>query len=835
LLVKLSAATGAGRTETPASPAGADAATRAATDAAPQAEAGTPSTAPSGVDEPANRPGVVHDAPFRIPQASSKIDVDGVLDEDAWKQALKLDLYYEVFPEDNVDAMVRTEAYLTYDASNVYAAFRASDPHPENIRARLSDRDAAFADDFVGMVLDTFNDGRRAFEFFVNPLGVQMDLIQDDVSGNEDSSWDAIWSSAGRKTDEGYVVEMAIPYTSLRFQHKDGDQTWGLDLIRIYPRDKRFLLASNPRNQDISCYLCQIAKIRGFSGATPGRNLEITPTVTAIRTDEAPAQLVRPSDPNSPSRRFSGRSLRNGDPSYDPGITVKWGMTPNLTLSGAVNPDFSQVEADAAQLDVNERFALFFREKRPFFLEGADLFSTPLQAVYTRTVADPKWGLKLTGKEGKNAIGVFAAQDEFTSVLFPASQGSSATSFENSVTDGVLRYRRDIGKSSTIGGLLTFREGGGDSYYNRVYGADTLLRLTDRDTLRAQFLGSDTRYPDEHPDDPNNLLITTPSDPNDPRDSFGQPAGDFTGQSWIVNYSHDTRKWGAWAQQQRRGNGFRADLGFVPQVDTRYSLAGYEYRWWGEEGKNWYSRLGLGSDFNETDDLEGNLIEREIEGWLFWQGPLQSYFNLDGGTRRAQFRAGRFAQPFVNLWYELRPTSDIWAGLSVGVSKRIDYAFSDPAEPESARQGDEFRIEPSLTVHLGTRLKADLSQSMRQLRIDEGRLFRENLSQLNLTYQLDLRTFFRAVLQYRNVDVDTGLYPECVADPEGCGLEKRTRGFFTQLLGSYKVNPQTAVYVGYTENLRGGSQALAGYPDLNLGLVRQDRTLFFKIGYAFVQ
>ncbi len=225
-------------------------------------------------------------SPYEIPRASTAIQIDAILDEPAWQNALRLELNYEIRPAENVKPKVRTECLLVFDNDQLYAAFRAFDPNPSAIRGRLSDRDRAFSDDFVGLVLDTFNDERRAFEFFVNPVGVQMDLVQDDVSGNEDESWDAIWSSAGRVTDEGYIVELAIPYTSLRFQRGEGKQTWGLDIVRVYPRDHRYLIALSPRDRATSCYLCQVAKVQGFEGATPGRNIELSPTVTAIRTDE---------------------------------------------------------------------------------------------------------------------------------------------------------------------------------------------------------------------------------------------------------------------------------------------------------------------------------------------------------------------------------------------------------------------------------------------------------------------------------------------------------------------------------------------------------------------
>src|SRR5581483_3708492 len=234
---------------------------------------------------------------------------------------------------DSVPATARTEMWLTYDHHALYVAVRAQDPQPRQVLARLRDRDNAFQDDFVGVVLDTFDDEHRAFEFFVNPLGVQMDLTQNDVTNNEDSSWDAIWDSAGRLTATGYEVEMAIPFSSLRFPRTAGPQVWGIDAVRIWPRDQRRKLELVPIDRGHNCTLCQEAKLVGLEGIAPGRNVELDPTVTSESTG------VRGDDD-----RFARRDK------VDPGITARWGLTPGVTLNAAVNPDFSQVEADAAQL-----------------------------------------------------------------------------------------------------------------------------------------------------------------------------------------------------------------------------------------------------------------------------------------------------------------------------------------------------------------------------------------------------------------------------------------------------------------------------------------------------
>jgi len=726
----------------------------------------------------------------RVPRAGGAIRIDGSLDEAVWGEALRLDLGFEVSPGENLPASVATEVLLLYDDDRVYAGFRAHDPDPASIRARLSDRDRAFQDDFVGIVVDTFNDERRAFEVFANPLGVQMDLVVDDVAGNEDESWDAIWDSAGQITADGYVVEIAIPYTSLRFQRGSGDQTWGLDAIRVYPRDRRYQFTLTPRDKNVSCYLCQVSKVVGFSGAEPGSNLEIVPTVTSIRTDVLDA--------------FPDGSLETGETDVEPGVTARWGMTPNLTLSAAINPDFSQVEADAGQLAVNEQFALFFPEKRPFFLEGSDFFDTPVQAVYTRTIVDPAGALKVTGKEGKNALGAFVLRDDRTNLLFPGSQGSDAGALEGPSDVGVFRYRRDIWNNATVGGLLTLRQGEG--YRNEVYGVDTLLRPAPTDSIRMQLLGSRTEYPDEIASE------------------FGQPTGELSDHALRFSYFHDTRSWSVNAGYRDIGPEFRADVGFVPQVDIRQPIVGGGWTWWGKPGAV-FSRITAGGDWDQTTDQRGELIERETEGYVTLQGPLQSFIFAGGGYRERGFRAERFAQPFAAVEFELVPVAAVRLGLSTGVSKRIDFGFVDPLDPGAARQGDELRLSPWFRLNLGRHVRIDASHDFRRLDLDSGEAFRAGLTQMTFGYQASLRMFFRAILQYTDVHTDLDLYPACDPDPAACGMVPESHDLFTQLLFSYKVNPQTAIYAGY-------SDAQSGLEEVPL--TRTERTFFIKIGYAWV-
>ena len=280
--------------------------------------------------------------------ADDTVRVDGVLDDAGW-QGEGHTIPYETQPGDNLPAKAETRFWIAYDQNHLYVAYRATDPEPLAVRAGLRDRDRAYQDDWVGIVVDSFNDERRGFEFLVNPFGVQMDLSRNDNTGEEDDSWDALWYSAGRLTETGYDVEIRIPFSSLRFPASDDPMTWGLDVWRNYPREKRYLFGWAPGKRGANCYLCRIGKMDGIEGVSPSRNLEFDPTVTASANE----------------RRDRASGDFEGENDSEPGLTARWGVTPNFTLNAAINPDFSQVEADVAQLDVNTRFALFSPRSGP--------------------------------------------------------------------------------------------------------------------------------------------------------------------------------------------------------------------------------------------------------------------------------------------------------------------------------------------------------------------------------------------------------------------------------------------------------------------------------------
>lgn len=529
--------------------------------------------------------------------AAGPIRVDGVLDDAAWEGAARMDIAYEWQPGENTPAPVKSTCLITYDRSKLYIAFRCEDPDPSRIRAHLMDRDAIdtlIQDDHVSFQLDTFNDERRTFQFRVNPLGVQADAVFSEIDGFEDFSWDAIWESAGTITATGYAVEVAIPFNQLRFPRGGAAMTWGFEAERSYPRSVRHRLSSHRRDRDLNCIICQFNSIAGFEGISPGRNVQLTPTLTADRTDR------REDLPSGP--------LGRGRIRVEPGITARWGVTPNLMLNATANPDFSQVEADAAQLDVNTRFALYYPEKRPFFLEGADFFLTPVPAVFTRTVADPLWGGKLTGKSGRSAVGFFAARDRINNLLLPSNQGSMGASLDDEVTGGVFRYRHDIGRGSTLGALYAGRVG--DGYHNHVAGVDGFFRLGPNDSIAFQGLRSQTLYPEAMALD------------------FGQKRRDFGGNALWAIYQHLTRDWAFYVNYSDLDPGFRADSGFVPRVDYRtvdFQVDRFVYglRSGGKRGA-WFDSLRFWLRAYRTDDHTGRLTDSRVALGGLYEGPLQS-------------------------------------------------------------------------------------------------------------------------------------------------------------------------------------------------------------------
>src|SRR5216110_2848692 len=412
----------------------------------------------------------------RVPRIEAAVHIDGVLDEDVWREAALLKGFTQYRPVDSRPAADSTDVFVFYAPDAIYFGIRAYEVHGEVVRATLADRDNIDADDNIQILLDTFHDRRRALLFAVNPLGAQQDGVRSEglagaaggasagfrFDGVVDLNPDYVYQSHGRLTPFGFEVEVRIPFKSLRYQSGE-KQDWGIQIIRL-TQHTGYEDTWAPTVRSNASFLVQSGTLQALTGLKRGLVMDVTPEFTSRVEGE----------------RMSDTEYQYGNIEPAFGGTVRWGVTQNLTAAGTVNPDFSQVEADVGRVTVNERFALFYPEKRPFFLDGLEQFDTPNRLIYTRQIVQPVAGAKLTGKLGGTAVAYLGAVDDHTQ----SAAGSNPVY-------NLLRLRRDLGASSTAGLVYTDRIDGGD--YSRVLGADARVVWKKIWFSQAQVVGSWTR------------------------------------------------------------------------------------------------------------------------------------------------------------------------------------------------------------------------------------------------------------------------------------------------------------------------------------------------------
>ncbi|NOT33876.1 MAG: carbohydrate binding family 9 domain-containing protein [Candidatus Eisenbacteria bacterium] len=689
-----------------------------------------------------------------------------------------MNTWYETRVGDSVEPQVKNEGWLAYDDKYFYAGFRFEDPHPELIRAPLADHDQlSGSTDYGGVLLDSRNDGKTAILFLANANGLLYDAVTNDASG-EDSSPDYYWESAGKITATGWNLELRIPFSSLRYD-RSAEPTWGILLYRNYPRDRHYQFFSARLPRDVSCFICNESKLTGLANLPHGSHLVVAPYASAQRLDAPTADL--------------GSPLAEGDVDSEFGIDVKWSPLANLAIDATINPDFSQVEADAAQIGANERFALFYPEKRSFFLEGIDLFSTPFQAVYTRSVTSPSAGLRATGQLGRTAFTALATRDRGDGlVILPGPEGSDAAEqdFESDV--GVIRLRHDLG-ASFVSALATGRviEGGG---HNAVFGPDFNWRPRPTDAIAGQALWSSSETP-------NRTDLASQWD--------GRSLSD---RALLLRWSHNTPKVDWFLQGQDLGPDFRADEGFMPQVGYRegYFEAGYTVR----PAKAFFNRIRMFTIDWYDEDYDGSVLSKRLSIGAGMDGKLSSFVRVE--LNHDEFKVGdetlsRF-RPYVTI--QASP-GRVLNSVSVEafVGEEIDFA--------NGREANGTTLIGSMTVRPTDHLAMSASASARWLNVDDaslgsGRLFLAQVERLRASYQFNSRSFVRLIGQYVQTTRDPSLYTFTVDSKEA--------DFSLSGLFAYKLNWQTVFYLGY-----GDERAFAAFTDR---LEPSARQAFAKVSYA---
>ena len=717
-------------------------------------------------------------APIAITPTARPIEVDGELSDPGWGDASRVETFYETNPGDNVAPKVRSVGYLTFDQRFFYAGFEFFDPEPSRIRAPLGDRDNVPSyTDYGGVILDTRHDGKTGLLLLANPRGVQYDAIQDDVTGNEDSAPDFFWDSAARITDQGWVLELRVPFSSLRYDDVD-PQTWGILLYRNYPRQFRYQMFSAKLPRGGNCFICFSNPLIGLSDLPRGGHLVAAPYISANQSAVAG---------DAP-----GSALENEPLDAELGLDTKWTPNADSAVDLTLNPDFSQVESDVAQIASNERFALFFPEKRPFFLEGIELLSTPIQAVYTRTITAPRWGARATGKFGSTAYTALVTDDRGGgSVVVPGSNSSELADQDFSSLVAVGRVRHDLGRSF-VSLLVTDRELEGDAY-NRVWGPDFQWRPTASDNITGQLLFSQSRTPDRP-------------------DLAGEWNGrELSSHAADLYWAHSERTIDWFLEYQDFGEQFRADSGFVPQVGYRksYGEAGCTFRPTGL-----FSRVRTFLIGNHSVDRDGALLSHEISPGIGMDGRWNSFARLRYSVDRVRSEARTFPRQRFVYYFEFSPTRAIsQITLEGTLGEEVDFDNSRPATGSS--------LSLSATIRPTDRLELRFNGDRRVLDVDDAtgnraRLFTAQVARLRLVYNFTAHAFLRLIGQYVETDNDPSLFIDEV--------DRKSGSLTGSALFAYKLNWQTVLFVGYGDNRTLTPEG---------ALEREDRQLFFKLSYAF--
>lgn len=716
--------------------------------------------------------------PISLTSTNAPIQIDGDLSDAAWQNATKYEVWYETNPGDNIEPKVKTVGYVTYDSRFLYFGVDSQDPNPKAISSPFADHDqiSGNTDDYVGVLLDTRNDGKTGYLFLVTARGVQYDAITDDAGRGEDNSPDFFWDSASKINDHGWTAEARIPFSSLRYDGSNPSQ-WGLMLYRNYPRDRRYQMFTNKLPRENQCFVCSWGKVTGLTGLPTGDHMVIAPYVTAN-------QLGEPRD------GVLGNEFVNHNVGTDAGLDFKWSPSADTALDATINPDFSQIESDVAVISTNERFAIFIPEKRPFFLEGIELFSTPIQAVYTRTLTSPRWGARATGKVGSYAYTALVAQDRGGGdVILPSAFGSDFAEQDFSSTAAIGRVRRDFGRNSFVSFLGTAREiqGGG---HNRVFGPDFQWRMTDSDTFTGQILFSDS---------------ATPNRPDLADEWNGQKLAGHAAFAW---YQHSSAKNDFYVEGSDYSDEFRADNGFVPQVGWRggYAEAGHTYRPTG-----FFNRIrvfGMTQYQQTTDD--GNLLYRLASAGFAADGKHRSFWRF----RLAHDTVANEGETFDRdrLYYTVQfAVNKVFSFIS------FDGWVGDEVDFDNNRLGRGASIASTASLRPTDHLLVDLTLNNRWLNIHDDRLFTAQVERMRATYTFNPRMFIRAIVQNERTNRDLALY--------GSDVDQHSGDLSGQMLFAYKINWQTVFYVGYGD-LREVTTEQGDFEPSN-------RQFFAKVSYAF--
>jgi hypothetical protein len=780
--------------------------------------------------------------PVTIPRFDKPPVIDGKLDEEVWQKAAVLKDFYQIQPGDNTPPSKPTEVLIGYDPVFLYIAFKATD-EPDKVRATVAKRDNIFNDDYVGLFLDTFNDKRKAFEVFFNPLGIQGDGIITEGRG-EDFSVDLLMESKGIVHETGFNVEIAIPFKSLRFEAGKG-KVWGAHFFRRIKRYENELDSWMPFSRSIDSNLSQEGHLTGLEGISVERTIELIPSLTVSQN----GRFVRSFSP-LPLTTDPGRIV-NEPVGLDLGLTAKFIPSSSVTMDLAINPDFAQVEADQLVVTANQRFPIFFPEKRPFFLEGIEIFQTPITAVHTRAIVDPDLAVKTTGKKGRNTFGLMVASDNGPGNLSADDRGALNGCLDRRALDprvicnnerfldknayiGVLRLKRDVGKENSIGMVAT-------SYsfiekHNQVGGLDGRFRLNKQTTVSFQTLGTTSR----------NFFF----DPNDGVTRYRTG----NGFGYSADYNVSGRNWGYEIYGEGFTQDYRADVGFVQRTNSNFNMAFLRYNSDPNPKKkiiSYHIHTANHVDYDwqgrmytwESENLVELQLPRNTYVGSWWEPGYERLFDHEFGPTREAKPCNPFAvingctfygesnerssdKQHLSFYGGSNPNKQIqwnaqltqrWGHFDLDFGNGDKYPRVSPAAlalgqlaPLDPGRGKLLQFTGGITYQPTNELRTQFNINYQKLRrYDTDRVaYAINILTSRTTYQFTKATFARLILDYNT-------------------LNSRLR---SQALFGWTPSPGTAFYAGYNDDLNYDSlhpftrQVVPGFR-------RNTRTIFIKMSY----
>jgi hypothetical protein len=693
-----------------------------------------------------------------LPRLSGALSLDGELSDPIWTNSLRIKDFYETSPGDNTPPVVQTISYLGYDSRFFYVAMHNFDPRPEEIRASFTDRDSVWSDqDFVQFDLDTRNDEESSFVFRVNPKGIPADALFSEATGLDDFSPDFSFEVQARITEDGWIAEFRIPLSSLRYPDVPV-QTWGITLYRNYPREFRRQMTSLPIPRGANCWLCYNIKLTGLTDLPPARYLLLVPFATSQNESTG-----------GPSKASSLK--------WDGGVDLKWIPRNNVTLDATLNPDFAQIEADMPQITANNRFALFYPEKRSFFLEGADLLSTPLNVVHTRTITSPAWGARATGRAAGASYTFLVAEDEGGGGrIVPGPLFSRLVPQLGHSRAAIGRMRYTLGSSYTG---FVFTDRASDSGANRVLGPDLQWRPSPTNQITAQWLLSKTESAGREP---------------------------VTDSALSLGWLHSEPDKYFQLDYQRLGHEFRADNGFVPQVGIERRAASLGYRFY---PSGFLRQVQPGFTWDSSVEIGDEPVSRATYPSLSLGGKWNTQATFEYHFRERVRTATKLLE-YSFLAYDVRiqPTRFLAAaGIHGNAGQQVDVVHE--------RVGAGGTLGFDATLRIGPHLNTELGGERQWLNLRRARLFTADVARVRTTCNFDSRTFVRVIGQYERIHRDTSLYgPEVDADEGTVNWS---------LLFGYRFNWQSVVYAGFS-----GGRVLMG----GAGYRKSSSQFFVKIAYA---